>query len=487
VRTRVPNKERERTLFSLTLRRHYDARLNVWDVCKYFDFGEPCPGGGYDGYDTDDSDDEGDTNPLECPPPPSPSQNPDTIANEVDNIVVLRLQGPLCEATAVQPELNLLESQPVDTSQYLLLLYGFLWPLPYPTVNITADTVFWEMAIKNIGLCSTTAPHATMPAAILAFLRGLCSKKPEVGPPNALFDLSSTSRAPISCSAIQHKIPKVGNLFIVQSHVYQREEHCDWLVALTSAADAVRAFHLLSMDTHSPASLSVQLVNLGITFHTLRCLPFSPTTILSSPPTLIPVCVRDHVFMVNDHSAYVERRACVLSSPRGRAVLLAGGLIWRLALEHLGMESVGLGPSTVVQNGIGYVFEAPNRQVYGDDGLTKDELEVICGLYRCYTGMENSLTLMCCILLCHLGQGNQQALCSWWPLPNKWFNHTSNGFYWGHWTELDEEWFQNHSRKISKGLAQPKKLNEWQDILKGGTAWRTTVDWHLKAAENLYN
>jgi len=87
----------------------------------------------------------------------------------------------------------------------------------------------------------------------------------------------------------------------------------------------------------------------------------------------------------------------------------------------------------------------------------------------------------------HLGYGEQVTLCSWWPLSNKWYNHVSNGFHWGHWTELDEEWFQKHSKKISQGLEQPKIPSEWRDILKGGTAWRTTVDSHQKAAESLYN
>ncbi len=170
------------------------------------------------------------------------------------------------------------------------------------------------------------------------------------------------------------------------------------------------------------------------------------------------------------------------------AALLVGGLVWRLALEHLGMESVSFGPSSaVVQHGLGYLFKVPDGQIYIDDGLTQNELEVICGLYRCYTGMIVLFSFILSHLMKNLGQGKQEALLSWWPLPNKWFNHVSNGFYWGHWTELDEEWFQIRSSKISQGREQPKRPNKWRNVLKGGKSWRSTVDRHLKAAEDLYN
>ncbi len=388
VRTRVSKRERERTLFNSFHRRHYDSRLNAWEVCRYFDFAEQCPGGGYDGYDEDEEDDLDfpSFDPVASPPHPPPSS--EEIFKEVETYEASRLEHPLPGAAVVPTELNLLESPPVDVPSYLSLFFGFLWPLPYPTTNITVNISLWEEAIKNVGLRSTTPPHPTMPAAILAFLQGLRSKRPEDGPPDDLFDLMSSSRAPIGRSAIQRQIHKVGSLFVVQPHAYQRKVSSDWLIALTSAADAARTFRLLMDENHSTISLSMQLVAVGITFHTLRHLSILPTVILSSPSTLIPIRVRDHVFTIDDHSAYVERRARILKSPRGRAALLRGGLIWRLALEHLGMESVSFGPSSVaVQYGLGYVFKAPDGHLYIDDDLTQDELEVICGSYRCYTGI----------------------------------------------------------------------------------------------------
>ncbi len=209
-------------LFNSFLRRHYDSRLNVWEVCRYFDFAERCPGGGHNGYDEDEDEDEDDLpsfDPAASPPHLQPSS--EEILEQVETYEALRLEHPLPRAEVVSTELNLLESQPVDVPFYLSLFYGFLWPLPYPTTNITVDITLWEEVMKNVGLRSTTPPHPTMPAAILAFLQGLRSKKPEDMPPNDLFDLMLTSRAPIDKSAIQSQIPKVGNLFVVQLHAYQ--------------------------------------------------------------------------------------------------------------------------------------------------------------------------------------------------------------------------------------------------------------------------
>jgi len=42
VRTPIPKREQQETLSKSYLRRHYDSRLNVWEVCCYFDSGSEC-------------------------------------------------------------------------------------------------------------------------------------------------------------------------------------------------------------------------------------------------------------------------------------------------------------------------------------------------------------------------------------------------------------------------------------------------------------
>ena len=175
VQTKVPKGMRECALFSSFLQCHYDGCLNVWDVCQYFGFAKECPGEGHNDDNTDNKD-----NAMELPrlnpqasTLPSPEANlieaetavfdpwvstPEAVLMEVETAVVIHLGGPLCESAIVQMVLNLLDSQPVDVPHYLSPLYKFLWPLPYPMVNITADTTFWEKTIKNVGLQMSTPP-----------------------------------------------------------------------------------------------------------------------------------------------------------------------------------------------------------------------------------------------------------------------------------------------------------------------------------------
>jgi hypothetical protein len=73
-----------------------------------------------------------------------------------------------------------------------------------------------------------------------------------------------------------------------------------------------------------------------------------------------------------------------------------------------------------------------------------------------------------------IGYGKQETLLSWWPLPHTWY-HRTNGHYWGHWTEIDEQWFQKRQDRILKGLEQPMQPNAWKSALRGAKSWRSTV------------
>ena len=74
---------------------------------------------------------------------------------------------------------------------------------------------------------------------------------------------------------------------------------------------------------------------------------------------------------------YEERRNSLLRQPRGRAALMKGGIVWRLALEVLDEEAVSL-----VR---GYPEECRfsvniGDSCFVDDELTESELDVIVGV-----------------------------------------------------------------------------------------------------------
>ena len=66
----------------------------------------------------------------------------------------------------------------------------------------------------------------------------------------------------------------------------------------------------------------------------------------------------------------------------------------QLAREHLDNDVAALGPSTAVTaHNVGYVFTTYDGNLYMDDVLTENEINIICGLYRCRTGVYNYCSL----------------------------------------------------------------------------------------------
>ena len=109
----------------------------------------------------------------------------------------------------------------------------------------------------------------------------------------------------------------------------------------------------------------------------------------------IPIRLYSYQFGPNDYEAYEHQRAALLSSPRGRAALPRGGIVARLANEHLSLDTACFGPSSFVSTyGVGFsvVNDAGTR--FWDDDLTDDELKIICGVHRCYTGKQRCRILV---------------------------------------------------------------------------------------------
>ncbi|KJA25932.1 hypothetical protein HYPSUDRAFT_96502, partial [Hypholoma sublateritium FD-334 SS-4] len=79
---------------------------------------------------------------------------------------------------------------------------------------------------------------------------------------------------------------------------------------------------------------------------------------------------------VADYNEYLRRREDLLRGPRGRAALMHGGIVSRIARDVLDVDAVLAGPShdsiPVGQHG---------RFLLYDDRLTQDDLDVICGVY----------------------------------------------------------------------------------------------------------
>ncbi|KJA12735.1 hypothetical protein HYPSUDRAFT_100680, partial [Hypholoma sublateritium FD-334 SS-4] len=77
-----------------------------------------------------------------------------------------------------------------------------------------------------------------------------------------------------------------------------------------------------------------------------------------------------------DYDEYLRRREILLRSHRGRAALMYGGIVARIARDVLDVNEVLKGPSTqAVTVAVKGAFNID------DDVLSQNDLDIICGVY----------------------------------------------------------------------------------------------------------
>ena len=122
-------------------------------------------------------------------------------------------------------------------------------------------------------------------------------------------------------------------------HIRYVDEPEYWYDVLVDAPTAVELF--CHHDVRSHASAISLMAQKGIRFHTV----YSPAQrdSFSFQPSPFGDCLgwRSWGFKStpHDYRQYVAQVYEVLCQPRGRAVILQGGIIWRLALEILGSDA----------------------------------------------------------------------------------------------------------------------------------------------------
>ena len=132
--------------------------------------------------------------------------------------------------------------------------------------------------------------------------------------------------------------------------------------------------------------IAQELFNRGIPFRTLssKC-SLLPNEYLAPEATICPV---GYEHTLNDYHVYEARRDAFLRTRRGRAALMKGGIIWRLAIEVLGWEHIVYGPGDRTD----FAFSTTcDDVVLVDDELSDAELDLICGVDLVPTGKTTRL------------------------------------------------------------------------------------------------
>lgn len=380
VRIRVTtNRERTEALESHSSSQSiYNGWSNEWDLCEYFG-------------KSDDDDDEGSVHDELFASDNDPGDNEAAHAAYIAD----RIQGPLCRLfSPSRAPVNVDDTNPsevhntteaFDILDYLCSHYGFVCPLsPQNPHSVSNET--WDNSMKALGRIAGPShpPFPEYQESITHFIGALQTSN---GPSCDEFDVFPDNRMTINNPQLTNTFTRIDNFFVVQPQAFQHS--LPWTIALYDLPQALFVFRMLLRNSHSPASMACILLEEGVPFRTLlRLADVHLRSSLSDIFVLVPIRLSDYIFKPSDYEVYVHQRAMILSSPRGRAALLRGGIIGRLAKEHLGIESACLGPShSVTVHRIGFNVTDKFGIQHWDDELTDTEIDVICGLHHCYTGM----------------------------------------------------------------------------------------------------
>jgi hypothetical protein len=340
--------------------RIYDPISNEWDLCE--EFGPPDDDEGDDEYDDDEGYPEPIPAPIEAdidfqPPPREPSPPPLPITED-----------QLVEDT---PEIY-------EISQILGDYYGFVRPSDIPAEVETITPEQRKTVLRALGMARDDDDifNTRVGKSVNDFVMKLSSK---THPDPSCWDLSRTNRRALArCSDRLKCIRRVAD----DLWLFDFGEHATvpWKIAVTTVADVLTVCRI---DPKArDMAIAQELLKRGIRFRTLHPLRPIPGPV-PKQELMIPYRLSGYRFTTRDYDAYLRQRTRILTGPRGRAALLRGGFVWRLAMQTMGLGDVLKGPSPDVlvrREG----FSVSNLW---DDELTETELDLICGTYICFTGM----------------------------------------------------------------------------------------------------
>ncbi|KAH0825659.1 hypothetical protein J3R83DRAFT_11747 [Lanmaoa asiatica] len=408
--------------------KRYDPFTDEWDVCTEFD---PTAPSEFDILEVDsDSDEGGQHAPLPMQPNSAPTPNPSAHRT----------------ATFVGDEIPQSESSGFPAlDDVLQQRYGFVYShatrLVIPPSNSNSIT---ELAMK---VCEGRAPSPMSTGlrdAAVAFLGLLVSGQP----------LDS-----VVCDMLD------GSLEDEYKSGHIAPASCHFVISLD---DPVAVLQIIRAQPGPDLpDVALQLASRGISFGTRtvsETVPI-PTVSYAEPPVGLGFLPFHYQPLPSDYLSYLDKRDRLLRRSYGRAALMKGGIIARLARDSLGDRMDVLvqgGPSESVFK-YGTAIRVGQEYLWDDDLDSNDE-QVICGVYKISTGQRD------------FSLGEQTSDVSWWPKQSTW---EVCGLNVGYWSADDEVWFQKHLEDIRnyRGAGPPPyhSAAEWRNRLKYHKATRKVV------------
>ena len=355
------NKKRNEDVYDFykPCQRLFNAFANEWDLCEEFTFGNKK-----DEHDSDDdSDDDSDhyypknfvSQPTSVPQLATAPM--DIVEHEDNSTAPMHSRDPL---------------------KTLSLVYGYV---PRSSPDGARLTLSWDAILSFLGFVGDFKELDVPESERNAMISFFCT-------------LVSTEGGKGMSSNLEHLFPfqqvqrPSEDLFVFSS---PPSNACRWVLGVHSPAAAlyVCRYMLENPDALTILTVAHHLLDQGIRFRTLLTLPCSPRQLTVSEP-YVPKTHRliNHTFTATDFDVAMLACQSVLTSPQGRAALLRGGIIGRIAKEFLSIDGALDGPSVeVTAHRVGYISPSGNDDTrFCDDHLTDNEIAIICGTYSLYTG-----------------------------------------------------------------------------------------------------
>ncbi|KAF6750467.1 hypothetical protein DFP72DRAFT_1072190 [Ephemerocybe angulata] len=362
----------------------------------------------------------------------------------------------------------------LDVAQYepdlfAYILYGYT-PLPVAT-DTSVPSVPMGYAAKALGYhtCQRDRGYWMEPVgqALIRFITALGKG----APPPDLWDLSRYNRMPVVSTprfkSLRHHTDTVLAQVIDWDNVDGRSTRTvsqnataywfsidygqRWRLGCTSAAVALSICR--SDANKTPIALAFDLIGQGVRFHTWQEVSHVPHITLTSSSRLIKFRKRLTVFDATDYDNYTRNCQSLFKTHIGRAALLRGGIIWRLAVSNVSTSDVLAGPSHHALEGKGIVRSNGHGGFLVDDALSIDEVDAICGHYDVYDER-------------HL----QVARFSWWPPADLW----DQRYGFAGWSTDAEAFYVGRINEIQKDF-KPLPRSEWRRRLKQSSQFKALV------------
>ena len=241
------------------------------------------------------------------------------------------------------------------------------------------------IALKRLGIESAHHTPETTACAVDLYNYFHLAKDPKFSP--TTWDFAPTLRQEIVDHAYFHYCRVNGERHVIG--VRGKPLVDQWYLLVVFDARAVA--ELFYQQPESIRQMVQYLIQQGIPFATAKPVRRPPRIPASHSGLTLGYRPRSYQFGLSDFAAYERKKDELLSGSVGRAALMQGGIVWRLAVDTVQHKRVTSGPvSSVAWSGknIGDL----DGHTLVDDYLPMAAEDMLCGVYRVYTGMYKLLS-----------------------------------------------------------------------------------------------